>query len=159
MIRFFNTSGYLWPSDTVKSPGFFTPRDTHKGFGPPIVPCAPHLARWTHRNCITHPHWMCKKWWHLARPPAVAALAAIHECLWRTHRQRNTTFAVSFLKQCLPITERKHPNSWSTFLVCVLYVIYWMARDQLCSYVGMQKSILLGSHVSHAPKTRTKGAG
>jgi hypothetical protein len=25
------TSGYPWPSDTVKSPGFFKPRQTHKG--------------------------------------------------------------------------------------------------------------------------------
>jgi hypothetical protein len=84
------TSGYPWPSDTVRRPCRSCARCPGR-FGPPIVPCAPRrLARWAHRlapNCITHPHWMYKRPWHLARPPAAAALAAIRECLWRTHKQ------------------------------------------------------------------------
>ncbi len=63
----------------------------------PSCPVHPHLARWAHRlapNCITHPHWMYKRPWHLARPPAVAVVVAIRECLWRTHKHTDTTFAV-----------------------------------------------------------------
>jgi hypothetical protein len=62
-------------------------RVAQAGLVHPSCPMHPHLARWAHRlapNCITHPHWMYKRSWHLARPPAVAT---IRECLWRTHRQ------------------------------------------------------------------------
>jgi hypothetical protein len=65
-------------------------RAAQAGLARPSCPVHLRLARWAHRlapNCITHPHWMYKRPWHLARPPAAAALAAIRECLWRTHRQ------------------------------------------------------------------------
>jgi hypothetical protein len=96
-------------------------------FGPPIVPCAPRLAHWAHRlapNCITHPHWMYKRPWHLARPLTAAALAAIRECVWRTHRQIDTTFAVckqrprrhrAPLPLATNVTQRASPfPSWAT---------------------------------------------
>jgi hypothetical protein len=90
------TSGYPWPSDTVRCPSGPV-RATQAGLARPLCPVHPRLARWAHRlapNCITHPHWMYKRPWHLARPPAAAALAAIRECLGRTHRQTDATFTV-----------------------------------------------------------------
>jgi hypothetical protein len=79
------TTGYPWPSDTA-SPV----RVAQAGLAHPSCHVHPCLARWAHRlapNCIMHPHWMYKRPWHLARPPVVAALAIIYECLWRIHRQ------------------------------------------------------------------------
>jgi hypothetical protein len=92
------TSGYPWPSDTVRRPCRSCVRCPGR-FGPPIVPYAPPSGHWAHHlapTCITHPHWMYKRPWHLARPLAVAALGTIREYLWRTHRQTDTTFALIY---------------------------------------------------------------
>jgi hypothetical protein len=78
------TSGYLWPSGTAGPV-----RAAQAGLARPSCPVHPRLVRWAHRlapNCITHPHWMYKRPWHLARPP--------EGCLWRTHRQTDSTFAM-----------------------------------------------------------------
>jgi hypothetical protein len=74
-------------------------RVAQAGLARPSCPVHPRLACWAHclaPNCITHPHWMYKRPWHLARPPTVVAMAVIRECLWRTHRQTNTTFALIY---------------------------------------------------------------
>jgi hypothetical protein len=68
-LPFIVTNGYPWPSNTVKSLGFFKPRETHGGA----------------QGTMGGPN----RLGHLARPPAATALAAICECLWRTHKQTN----------------------------------------------------------------------
>jgi hypothetical protein len=75
----------------------------------PSCPVHPHLARWTHclaPNCITHSHWMYKRPWHLAWPPAMVALATIRECLWHEHTETYTTFTVCkrHRRMSLPLT-------------------------------------------------------
>jgi hypothetical protein len=102
-------------------------RAAQAGLARPSCPVHPCLAHWAHRlapNCITHPHWMYKRSWHLARPPVAVALAAIRECLWRTHRQTNTMFVMCKRRprRCkvpLPLTanatQRASPfPSWAT---------------------------------------------
>jgi hypothetical protein len=44
---------------------------------------------------------MHKRSWHLAQPPTAAALAAICECLWRTHTHTDITFALIYFVEWL----------------------------------------------------------